>query len=200
MKPRPHPSKSPTVYQSSYHLTLYYEISTTVMWLLMCFNANYMKCRRNNYPTSHDSPVNVVNWLLAGRERNRGSIPNPHLQWVPGARSPRVEQPWCKSCPLKSSADVKNEWNHTSTPPPALMACAETVLFCYSDITICELFGSVCNTLSLSLVHSSQKYGCGARCKHASKLKECWIFNVCCIGLHILRTPFVVLIAGYTIV
>jgi hypothetical protein len=145
----------------------------------VCFNAHYIKWRHNNSLTNHNSPVSVVSWLLAGRERNRGSIPGrgneflspsrqaleptqPHRQQVPGARYPRVKLPWCKSWPLNSSADGKNEWNHTSTPPPALMAWAGTALLCYSDIMICELNGSVCNIFPLFLVHSSQKYGCGA--------------------------------------
>jgi len=42
----------------------------------------------------------------------------PPMKWVPGALSPRVKRPGCEddhSPP--SSAEVKNMWGYTATPP-----------------------------------------------------------------------------------
>jgi hypothetical protein len=42
----------------------------------------------------------------------------PPIQWVPGALSRRVKRPGCEADHSPpSSAEVKNAWNYTSTPP-----------------------------------------------------------------------------------
>ena len=76
---------------------------------------------RNSSPTSHDSSVSIVIWLLAGQARNRGSIPGrgkrvypspkrqdvllptlPLVQLVPAARCTQIKQALRESWPLNS--------------------------------------------------------------------------------------------------
>jgi hypothetical protein len=53
----------------------------------------------------------------------------PHVQWVPGAVYARIKRQWHeanRSPP--TSAEVKNEWNYTSTPPYVrVRQCTETL-------------------------------------------------------------------------
>jgi hypothetical protein len=87
--------------------------------------------------------VGVVTVLQVERLRNRGSFPGrdtdscrpktcgldlwptqPPGQWVPGVLFTGLKWPGHdgKQSPL-SSADIKNEWSYTLTPPYVCMAC-----------------------------------------------------------------------------
>jgi len=46
------------------------------------------------------------------------------LQGIPGPLAPGVKRPGCRAdCLPPSSAEIKNEWSHTSTPPNVFMTC-----------------------------------------------------------------------------
>jgi hypothetical protein len=92
----------------------------------------YSRMRRNQYSY----------WLQAGRPRGRSLSPvrgkifffstslrpilgltHPPIQLVPGALSPRVKRPRSESNRSPpTSAEVKNTWIYTSTPPYVFMA------------------------------------------------------------------------------
>jgi hypothetical protein len=80
-------------------------------------------------------------WLRAGRPRGRSSSPGTAkifllstasrpvlgpiqpIQWVPGAHSPGLKRPGLEAdYSPPTSAEVKNMWIYTSTPPYAFMA------------------------------------------------------------------------------
>jgi hypothetical protein len=79
-------------------------------------------------------------WLRAGRQRGRSSspgrdtflfstssrsalLPQPPFQWVPRALSPGVKRSGSEAERWPpTSAEVKNKWIYTSTPPYAFMA------------------------------------------------------------------------------
>jgi hypothetical protein len=57
-------------------------------------------------------------FLLTTASRPTLGLTQPPIQRVPGALSMGVKQPGREADhSLPSSAEVKNEWSHTSTPP-----------------------------------------------------------------------------------
>jgi hypothetical protein len=74
-----------------------------------------------------------MDWHLAKHRNKILSLPittasrtaleptQPPIQWVPGALSLGIKQPWREADHSPpSSADVKNAWSYTSTPPVCL--------------------------------------------------------------------------------
>jgi hypothetical protein len=62
-------------------------------------------------------------FLFATASRPVLGLIQPPMQWVPEAPSPWVKRPWCITyCSFPSSADVKNTWGYTPTPPYVFMA------------------------------------------------------------------------------
>jgi hypothetical protein len=58
------------------------------------------------------------NWLLFKASRLAPGHTQPHIQWVPGFLSPRLKQPARQADHSHlSSAEIKNAWSYTSTPP-----------------------------------------------------------------------------------
>jgi hypothetical protein len=57
-------------------------------------------------------------FLFTTASRTALGLTQPPIQWVPGALSLRVKRPGRESdhSPL-SSAEIKNAWRNTSTPP-----------------------------------------------------------------------------------
>jgi hypothetical protein len=48
----------------------------------------------------------------------------PPIQWIPGSLSPSFKRPGREAdLSLPSSAEVKNAWSYTTTPPYVFMAC-----------------------------------------------------------------------------
>jgi hypothetical protein len=69
-------------------------------------------------------PAGAGTFFFATVSRPAVRPTQPPIQSVPGALSLRVKAPDCEadhSAP--SSAEVKNTWNYTSTPPYVVMAC-----------------------------------------------------------------------------
>ena len=64
----------------------------------------------------------------------------PPIHWVPGAMPSRVKRPgrqFDHSPP--SSAEVKNEWSHTSTSTRAFVMCGGITLLLMPTVPICEI-------------------------------------------------------------
>jgi hypothetical protein len=67
----------------------------------------------------------------------------PPIQWVPGALSLGVKRPGREADHSPpSSAEVKNAWSYTSTPPIRLhgvvLSKAQGQLYLYHTMNICE--------------------------------------------------------------
>jgi hypothetical protein len=61
--------------------------------------------------------------LAVGRAQSR-------FQWILGSLAPGANQPGHRvDCSPPSSAEIKNEWSHTSIPPNVFMTCTGTLLF-----------------------------------------------------------------------
>jgi hypothetical protein len=68
-------------------------------------------------------PVGVKNFILSTSFQPALGPTQPPIQWAPGAISPRVNRPGREADHSPpNSADVKNTWIYTSTPPYAFMA------------------------------------------------------------------------------
>jgi hypothetical protein len=71
------------------------------------------------HPTLHSS----VNFFLATASREVLGPRQLPIQWVSGALSTEVKRPECEAGHSPPpSAEVKNSWSYTSTPPHVFMA------------------------------------------------------------------------------
>lgn len=77
---------------------------------------------------SRDSMLSIMTWLRAGRSRDRIlagpfiphlELPQPRIQWLPGALFPKVKRPGREAHhSTSSSAEFKNECSYTTTTSP----------------------------------------------------------------------------------
>jgi len=75
-----------------------------------------------------DSMLRIMTWLRPGRSRHRIlagpsipplELPQPRIQWLPGALFPEVKRPGREAHHSpSSSAEFKNEWSYTTTTSP----------------------------------------------------------------------------------
>jgi hypothetical protein len=69
------------------------------------------------------SPGRVKNFLFSTSSKPALGSTQPPIQWVPGSLSPEVKQPGRESDHSPAaSAEIKNLWIYTFTPPYAFMA------------------------------------------------------------------------------
>jgi hypothetical protein len=68
-----------------------------------------------------DSPRGLGIFLFTAVSRTALGPTQPPIQWVPGVLTLGVKQPRCEAeHSPPSSAEVKNAWSYTSTPPIGL--------------------------------------------------------------------------------
>ena len=79
--------------------------------------------------------LTLVIQLFSRTSRLALGLTQPHIYWVPGALSTGVKWP-------PPTANVKNEWTYTSTPPYAFMQCTGKTMHFLCNLPVCNVMHS----------------------------------------------------------